>query len=346
MADEAAGGGNGTGGGSGSGAGGSGGSSSGGGDPPRSSGGKRDESFVDRFIRYRHRGNARAAVQELLRDNRGYRESFRDLKRRGRISVTDDRIRGIVEDLESENQGLREQIEGGIVLKGDDKTKWEAFKALNLPPDEVKKAIARRDELETKDARTERRKTINKAADKLEWDAEVLADLLESKGLVLVRKEIEKQGGGTKKVWAIKKADEKDDSKAVSAQKYIEENHRTWLRALETDPADEEEGALEDESGDERDTDEDDDSDDDDSGDDEYERPSRRRKTARAESENGDRDRDRGRERRGVRVPAQRGGKGPRARGMNSGSEVVKKTLGNTYEAPSKRREQSSRADS
>ena len=299
-------------------------------------GSRREGSFVDRFVRYRADGDPWAATEMLLRDNRGYRESFRVARRKGKVMVDNAMMQRELEDLDDENKQLREQLDGGIVLKGDDKKEYEAFKKLNVKAADVETRLKTAETLEREKKQRDNFKNVEKAAKKLGLDAELFDEFLQDKELELVSYESD----SGKKVWGLKKSGD-DKATPVKAEKFItkEFGEKRW-RALEAvdDEADEfgDEDAggkrggvdVEDDDG-ESDDDDDVESDDDDE---DEERPARRERS-RSRERSG---RDRSERRSGVRVPASRGRQGPQSRGARGITETVRKATGN-YMTPSQR---------
>lgn len=302
-------------------------------------GSRRDSDYVSNFLDRRFRGNARAAVGQLLRDNREYRETFRNLRDEGSIQLAADNqlMARDIHDLEQENKRLRRQTEGATVLKGDQLTEYKAFKALGLAPDKLKERVDLAARYDQEKAATARKTDAAKAAKKLGWDPETFAEYIEAKGLTVVMKDVdvEKRGKGGRKVTVTRsvphlRPSADDKAEPQKARRFVEKNHRGWLAALEReqdDEADQDDGddRDRDEGGEDAALDEEDEFDDD--GDQEEEEDDDRREPSRS----------RARERGSVRLPSMP--RGARKRG-NRTPDVVGDHIKNTFVTPSQRRAQ------
>lgn len=295
-----------------------------------SRGSRRENSFVDRFVRYRADGDPWRATEMLLKDNRGYRETFRAERKKGRITVENAMMQREIEDLDAENKRLSEQLADGIVLKGDDRKEYEAFKKLNIKAADAATRLELASTLERDKKQRDGFKNVKKAADKYGLDAELLDELIRDKSLELVHHE----NDAGKRVWALRKAGD-DKATPVRVATFIEKEYgEKKLRALEARDDDDDEFGDDGEPAEDRDghveTDDDDVDDADDSDDDEDERP-RSRERSRS------RDREDRTERRGVRIPASRGRQGPQSRGARGTSETVRRNTRDKYVPPSMR---------
>ena len=128
--------------------------------------------------------------------------------------------------LATENKNLRhknaalqgEDVDGLVILRGDDAKKYRDFVALNLEPAAISAALTEREQmkaengkLQAKVTKAEREERIARAAKAAEkdtpWKANVLADLAEKNGFDVEEREV-KDGGETQKVWFAVKGDE------------------------------------------------------------------------------------------------------------------------------------------
>jgi hypothetical protein len=130
--------------------------------------------------------------------------------------------------LGSENKKLREKnsalqgedVDGLVILKGDDARKYQAFVALGLEPEKVKEALGKVETLTSENktlagkvAKSERLSRITEAARHAEWNKDekkhvpwkhgVLADLAESKGFDVEVREVEENGEKRKVAYAV-----------------------------------------------------------------------------------------------------------------------------------------------
>lgn len=304
--------------------------------PRRRRAGRNREDYPDRFINYRHKGNARGAVTELLDDNLGYRETFRRSVREGRIVADNERMARLIQDLEGEIADLTEELDGGEVLKGDDVKLWSAVKALNLTPEKLKERLDRADTLERESATSKRKDEARKAADYLEWDAELFAEFVADKGLEVLWKDVPVRSGkrGRAKMVAVphlrKAGDEKAD--AVEAEVYVEKHHRLFLGPLQDGYDDADEDDLGEGSRDEgRDDEETDEGDEDEVDGEDEQRTPRHREARRGRRDRSERESSLG-GRSGRRIPAQsKGGRTPAKK------DVVGEHIKSQFVPPSKR---------
>lgn len=134
--------------------------------------------LVDQLI---HKyGSRDRAIEELARQTYELREDRREA--------------------DEEIETLKTQIapKDSVVLTGDDKKKWDAVKAIDLPGEKIVERVKKADELETTNKKTElstKRKAVATAAG---MSGDVLDPLLDQFGLEVETKEIQIQGADGK----------------------------------------------------------------------------------------------------------------------------------------------------
>ena len=134
--------------------------------------------LVDQLI---HKyGSRDRAIEELAKQTYDLREDRREA------------------DEEIEALKAKVPADGAVVLTGDEKKKWEAVKAIDLPGEKIKERVAKADDLEKQHAKTElstKRKAVAGAAG---VNGDVLDPLLDQFGLEVENKEIQVQGADGK----------------------------------------------------------------------------------------------------------------------------------------------------
>lgn len=117
----------------------------------------------------------RRKSQEMQDDNADFREKNR-------------KLRAQVSELEA-----KLPTDGSVVLTKEEAETWNAFKELNLKPDEVKKKIADHDKLAKAEADRAKEESVRKAAEAHGYKPEVLSELAKARGLEFEIGEIEVQ---------------------------------------------------------------------------------------------------------------------------------------------------------
>lgn len=171
------------------------------------------QGFLTRY------GTLEAALQALADENFQYRERHRKDK---------EQIEGLELELPEE---------GAVVLTGDDAKAWTAFQELKLKPEEVKAAIAKRDELQKKVETSEREKLYAEAAQAVGYKPSVLSDLAESKQLHVEMRDVSVEENGqtvTRKVPHVRpRAEEK--AQLVPLAQHVEQHLKDYLPSLKAD---------------------------------------------------------------------------------------------------------------
>ena len=173
------------------------------------------DHLIDRIVS-RH-GTMQNALRHLAGENYDYRERHR----------AD----------EAALAAFRTRVpEGAIVLTGDDKAEFEAFKALKVKAEDVKKGLEERDQLKSKTKESDYEKIVEKAAKHFKFKPTVLSKLLKTEDLVLELRDTEVEVDGqdepqVHKVAHVRPAkDEKADWKLLD--KYVEKHLADFLPAL------------------------------------------------------------------------------------------------------------------
>ena len=134
--------------------------------------------LVDQLI---HKyGSRDRAIEELAKQTYELREDRREA------------------DEEIETLKAKVPADDAVVLTGDEKKKWEAVKAIDLPGEKIKERVTKADELEKAKAKTDlstKRKAVATAAG---VNGDVLDPLLDQFGLEVENKEIQVQGADGK----------------------------------------------------------------------------------------------------------------------------------------------------
>lgn len=139
-------------------------------------------------------GSADSALARLGKDNMRYRRNINQLKEK-------------LEAFQTRNP------DGSIVLVGEQVTQWNAIKEIlkTTPPDRIKSALEELPVIRGKLEEAERVSVVSSAAADLGYDSVVLADLIKTKGLQLVKADVNvKQEDGTtvvEKQWQVKEGD-------------------------------------------------------------------------------------------------------------------------------------------
>jgi hypothetical protein len=156
----------------------------------------------------------------LMSENYRYRERIRELKAELKTA-----------------QGMAPG-ENSVVLSGDDAAK---YRELKLTPAQIAEKLAQLTTLETevadlrsKASASEQQSAVQAAAEAAGYDAEVLAEVVKLKGLIVETKEIEKDGA-KKKVASVRTA---ADAEPTELTIYATEHLKPFLRALVKDESD------------------------------------------------------------------------------------------------------------
>lgn len=113
------------------------------------------------------------------------------------------KLRRRVQTLKDENVQLAKAAkvpEGSLVLTPDQKKEWEAFTALKLPAADVKKVVEERDKLKADAATQAHAQLLDEVADSLDYDADTLQGLVETKQLHVEMKEVRSRDDDNKVV--------------------------------------------------------------------------------------------------------------------------------------------------
>lgn len=152
------------------------------------------------------------AVSELLRDNFKQREELRDLKRE---------LKGKVP-------------EGGLVLDATQAAAWKQYQELGKPED-LKKSIETKVELEAKEKRRERAEQIAEAADAHGFRPEVLVRLVGDEELRIDLKEEVVEGEKVKVAYVTPAG---DGATPMKLDDYADQKWKEFMPALTAEAAD------------------------------------------------------------------------------------------------------------
>jgi hypothetical protein len=119
--------------------------------------------------------------------------------------------------------------DGSLVLSGEDAKAWEAIKALNLSPDEIKAKLQTSTENEKQLAALKRKELMREVAESEGYKATVLSTLIAA-DIPIEFKEVEKDGKKLKV--AHVKVKENGADKDIALSDYIQTNHVDFLPAL------------------------------------------------------------------------------------------------------------------
>lgn len=167
--------------------------------------------------------NAMIVAQNLSNENI---ELNRQLRAKGETITT----------LTTENGELKKKIpaEGALVLAGDDVTTWQAVKALNMTPDQIKLKLQTTSQAETELAKYKRRDLLRQAADApafdgaMRFDADVLESVIGDSEIVF--QDVNKDGK-TRKVAHVKSKENGTD-KLTQLGEFAETNYAKFLPSL------------------------------------------------------------------------------------------------------------------
>lgn len=125
---------------------------------------------------------------------------------------------------------------GAVVLSADDAKKWEAFKGLNLKPDEVKAKIEQATKLEAEKQQQAKAVTLKEAAKELGYpNADLFVELVNDKKLHVEMRDAIVDGKAKKIPYIRSAADEK--APLLPGKEFVDANLKGYVPALMTAPA-------------------------------------------------------------------------------------------------------------
>jgi hypothetical protein len=141
------------------------------------------------------------------------------------------KLRGKLRDLKASVPG-----EGSMILTAEQKAKWEAWEALGLAPVDVKAKLDQLPTLESKVQEFKEGEVIQAAAGTLKYKANVLKDLLKTKGLQVEMREVTVKDGDTE-VKEPRPFVTMADGKAEPLSEYAERDLKDYLPSLRAEEA-------------------------------------------------------------------------------------------------------------
>lgn len=167
----------------------------------------------------RYSGNAVTMAQKLA-DMQN--ERFED---RQKLRDRDARIK----ELEA-----KQTPDGAVVLTGDDASRWQAYTALGLKPEEVKTRLEEGDAARDKAAKLERNETLRTVATAAGFKPEGLQDFDQlAGGLTYTVKDVQETQNG--KTVTVKRAFVQADGKDTPLDEYVTQTRPHLLPALKTE---------------------------------------------------------------------------------------------------------------
>jgi hypothetical protein len=136
--------------------------------------------------------------------------------------------------LRDKNRELKKQVpaDGSVVLAKEDGQAFEAFKALNLKPDEIKSKLEAHETIATENAALKKKDTLRDIAQASGFKLSVLEDRDKaSGGLEYSLKDEKDAKGSTRKVAYVK-----DGEKVVSLEQFAADKWTDYLPALKDAP--------------------------------------------------------------------------------------------------------------
>lgn len=170
-------------------------------------------------------GDAKAALKVLYDENHGLREDRRLAR--------------------EERDKLKERVEKGELLEGDDAEAWKKYQELG-EPDEIQSGLQRKAELEQEEEKRSKREATDKAAKAQEWDPEVLIDLPGAKD---AEYEVVEETVDGEKVEVAYITPAGEGAKKVKLSDHADEHWGKFIRSLEASGG---EGTQEDGGGGQR----------------------------------------------------------------------------------------------
>lgn len=166
------------------------------------------EATVERLLAAK---GDKTALAELLRDNFSQREQLRDMK--------------------AKLEGAAKVPDGGLVLDATQATAWKLYQELGKPED-LKKAVDRKAELETEVTTAKWAKSVADAAAAHGWKAEVLSQLPGADGL---RFELREETVDGEKVKVAYVTAGEQGATPQKLTEYAEKSWKGFLPALESE---------------------------------------------------------------------------------------------------------------
>lgn len=166
----------------------------------------------------RNGNNPQQAITQLINDNRRTR----------------DKLRVVKSELDAVTKKL--PAADAVVLTGDDKKAYDAFKALNLKPEELKTRVDLAAKLEGDKQTGERNEALKKAAEALGYpNQQLFVELVNDKKIHVEMRDGIVEGKPVKLPYMRPSADEK--APLILAKDYVATNLAGYVPALNTKPA-------------------------------------------------------------------------------------------------------------
>jgi hypothetical protein len=161
-------------------------------------------------------GDEKRTIAQLITDNRKVRDKLRIT--REQLTASEAKV-----------------PKDALVLSGDDKKLYDEFKALNIKPSEAKKRIELATQLEEKELKATRDKSLAEAAGSLGYNDKVFVDLVNDKKLHVEMRDGMVDGKAVKLPYMRPAADDK--APLILAKDYVTQNLAGYVPSLTAKPA-------------------------------------------------------------------------------------------------------------